>query len=108
MDKIAAEIAATGMADEFLMNITKLKGKKKEDIKGGLRQLVVEHMKRTITRYLDLLRSQSSGEFSVETDKGVILDMKLGTAIKIISNNLEYVGYVEEINIQKKNKHLVH
>jgi len=34
--------------------------------------------------------------------------MKLGTAIKIISNNLEYVGYVEEINIQKKNKHLVH
>jgi len=99
MDKKIAEQAAVEMTNEFLMNMKK---KKKVSI-----DLIKDHMEKVIIRYLDLLRSGSPGEFSVETDKNVILNIKHGTKIKIFSGNIEYIGYIEETNFLDKNKHLV-
>lgn len=103
MNRPIAEQTAEEMADEFLMNIGKMK--KKDG--GKLKIMVKTHMERVIVRYFDLLRSKSPGEFSVETDARVKLDMKMGVAVKIVSGNLEYVGYVEEINVLRKNKHII-
>ena len=99
MDKSAAEKAANEVTDEFLMNMKK---KKRVSI-----NLIKNHMKNVIVRYLDLLRSQSPGEFTVETQRNVNLDIKYGVKVRIISNNLEYVGYIEEINVLGRNKHLI-
>ena len=103
MNRPIAEQTAEEMAAEFLMNVAKMK--KKDGRK--LKIMVKTHMERVIVRYLDLLRSKSPGEFAVETDARAKLDMKMGVAIKIVSGNLEYVGYIEEINVLGKNKHII-
>lgn len=102
MNKPIAERAAKEMTDEFLMNLKKAK-KGKTD----LAEMIKIHMERVIASYLYHLRIEAPGEFAIETDARVKLDMKMGVAIKIVSGNLEYVGYIEEINVLGKNKHLI-